>query len=92
MKTSTATQGEIKLYEKIKGFQVRALLGNSSAGYGWRPVCGGHYLGDECVHSEKYAITLGKIFVDQLKQRVDGVLLAPVKKPSKKGSAKNAGV
>lgn len=92
MQTSTATQGEIKLYEKIKGFEVRGLLGNSSAGYGWRPVCGGHYLGNECTHSEKAAITQGKIFISELKRRIDSGPLAAVKKQSKKGREKNAGV
>jgi hypothetical protein len=72
MQTNKATQGEINLYKKIKSFEVRANIGNSSAGYGWRPVCGGHYLGRECHPSEKTAITKGKIFVEDLKRRVDG--------------------
>lgn len=71
MQTKKATQGDINLYQKIKCFDVRATIGNSSAGYGWRPVCGGHYLGSECHHSEKAAITKGKIFVEDLKRRVE---------------------
>lgn len=71
MKNNTATIGDAKLYQKIKGFEVRATIGNSNAGYGWRPVCGGLYMGGECYSSERAAITQGKIIVDNLKRRVE---------------------
>lgn len=71
MQNKQVTAGDLNLYQRIKGFEVRASIGNSNAGYGWRPVCGGHYLGRECLHSEKAAITQGKIFVAELKRRVE---------------------
>ena len=86
MKNNAATIGDAKLYQKIKGFEVRATIGNSNAGYGWRPVCGGLYIGNECYPSERAAITQGKIIVDSLKRRVDSAAhLTEVKpKPAKR--------
>lgn len=64
------TKGEVNLYNKIKGRKVIAIKGNSSAGEGWRPVCAGHYLGNQCMGSEKDAIAYGVRIVEQLKARV----------------------
>ena len=77
MNNNTATIGDAKLYQRIKGFEVRATLGNSSAGYGWRPVCGGVFIGNECFASEKAAVTKGKIYVNDLRRRVDSFAHVP---------------
>lgn len=65
------TKGEVNLYNQIKGGTVRALLGKSSAGDGWRPVCAGVYLGNECKPTEKAAIAYGEKFIAQLKAKVE---------------------
>jgi hypothetical protein len=90
MQNKTATQGEINLYKKIKCFDVRASIGNSSAGYGWRPICGGHYLGGVCHSTEKAAITHGKILVDDLKRRVDAAGVFESTRPQPKKRARKA--
>ena len=68
-----ATKGELNLYSKIHGRTVRALRGKSSAGDGWRPVCGGIYLGNQCSDTEKEAIANGVKFVEKLKRLIDTV-------------------
>lgn len=65
------TKGEVNLYNQIKGGTVRALLGKSSAGDGWRPVCAGVYLGNECKTTEKAAISYGEKYFAQLKAKVE---------------------
>lgn len=68
-----ASAGEKAFYEKMKTGEVRAIRGKSDKGEGWRPVCRGHYLGSACVGTESEAITKGKIFIGELKKRVEGV-------------------
>jgi len=70
MKTKVSA-GEKAFYEKIKTGEVRANFGNTDKGTGWRPVCGGHYLGSACFDTETAAISNGKIYVSELKKRVD---------------------
>jgi hypothetical protein len=69
-----ASSGDVAFYEKIKTGAVRALLGKSDKGNGWRPVCRGHYLGSDCVSTEAEAIRRGKIFVAELRKRVEVVV------------------
>lgn len=75
-----ASAGELAFYEKIKASEVRAIRGKSDKGEGWRPVCRGHYLGSACVGTESEAITKGKIFIGELKNRVEGVQPQVIKK------------
>lgn len=82
MQIKKATLGEIKLYEQIKGYEVRSIVGNTGKGYGWRPVCRGRYLGSACLSTESAAITNGKIFIAELKKRVEGVQAKPINKPA----------
>lgn len=84
--------GELAFYEKIKNAEVRAFRGKSDKGEGWRPVCRGHYLGSACMPTEAQAISKGKIFMCELKNRVEVVPKKVVKKPSspKRRRAKNA--
>ena len=66
----TATNGEISFYKQICGKKVTALIVHSNKGKGWRPVCGGKYLGDETFGLEAEAIKAGKKFIADLTQRV----------------------
>lgn len=77
---TNASAGEKAFYEKIKTGEVRAIRGKSDKGEGWRPVCRGHYLGSACVSTESEAISKGKIFIGELKKRVEGVKPQAVKK------------
>lgn len=77
---TNASAGEVAFYEKIKTGEVRAIRGKSDKGEGWRPVCRGHYLGSACVSTEGEAITKGKIFIGELKKRVEGVQPSATKK------------
>ena len=94
MQIKKATLGEINLYAQIKDGDVRAIRGKSDKGDGWRPVCRGRYLGSACLTTESAAITNGKIFIAELKKRVESVKSVVVKKPAstKRRSAKNGGV
>lgn len=65
------TKGEVNLYNQIKGRTVRAVKGKSDVGEGWRPVCAGRYLGNQCSDSEKGAINYGIKLVEQLKQKIE---------------------
>lgn len=71
MQSNKVTSGELAFYEKIKNGEVRAILGKTDKGEGWRPVCKGRYLGAACVSTERQAIRHGKIFIAELKRRVD---------------------
>jgi hypothetical protein len=77
---TNASAGELAFYEKIKTGEVRAIRGKSDKGEGWRPVCRGYYLGSACVETEAQAISKGKIFVSELKNRVEGVPQKAVRK------------
>jgi len=66
----TATAGEKSFYAEIQGKKITATNGNSNNGTGWRPVCGGKYLGELIYPSESAAIKGGKGFMDELKQRI----------------------
>lgn len=92
MQTKPATRGEVNLYNHIKDGEVRAIRGNSDKGDGWRPVCRGRYLGGACLTTESAAITNGKIFIAELKKRVEGVQKKSVKKSvsTNRRSVKNA--
>ncbi len=79
---TNVSAGELAFYEKIKTGDLRAIRGNSEKGEGWRPVCRGHYLGSACVGTEAEAITKGKIFIGELKKRVEGVQPLATKKQS----------
>jgi hypothetical protein len=70
MQISKISRGDSALYEKLKGAEVRATQGNSSVGYGWRPVCRGVYLGNECKPSEAAALIYGKKWLAELGQKV----------------------
>jgi len=90
---TNASAGEKAFYEKIKTGEVRAIRGNSDKGDGWRPVCRGHYLGSACVDTESEAITKGKIFIGELKKRVEGVQPSATKRqPSPKRDRKTKAV
>tara|TARA_R100000656_G_scaffold14096_1_gene14165 strand:- start:24 stop:311 length:288 start_codon:yes stop_codon:yes gene_type:complete len=82
MQIKKATLGEINLYAKIKDGEVRAIRGKSDKGDGWRPVCRGRYLGSACLTTESAAITNGKIFIAELKKRVEGVQAKSISKPA----------
>lgn len=77
---TNVSAGELAFYEKIKTGEVRALRGKSDKGEGWRPVCRGHYLGSACMPTEAQAISKGKIFMCELKARVEGVQQKSIKK------------
>lgn len=74
--------GEKAFYEKIKAGEVRAIRGKSDKGDGWRPVCRGLYLGSACVGTEGEAITKGKIFIGELKKRVESAHLQSIENPT----------
>lgn len=76
MKTKKVTLGEIRLYEQIKDSEVRALVGISDVGNGWRPVCKGMYLGRACYSTEKEAIKQGEKIVAELKRQVEAAIPA----------------
>lgn len=65
------TKGEVNFYNKIKNGSVRAVKGKSDAGDGWRPVCAGSYLGNQCSSTEWGAIAQGLKIVSDLKLRVE---------------------
>jgi hypothetical protein len=90
MQNSKTTQGYSILLHKLNGCEVRATLGSSSAGYGWRPVCRGIYLGNECKPSEADALTYGKKWLAELRQKAASVP-APIKSkaPSQKRGRTN---
>lgn len=69
----TATTGEVSFYNQVQGKKITAINGNSSKGTGWRPVCGGKYLGEHVCPTEKEAIIEGKKFMAELKRRVEEV-------------------
>jgi hypothetical protein len=86
------TKGEVNLYNKLKGGTVRALLGKTSAGDGWRPVCAGIYLGNQCSTTEKAAITYGQKFVEQLKQKIEAQQMPVItQQPEKKKRTRRKG-
>ena len=72
MATIKVTNGDQKLLNRLQGGTISAVHGNSSAGQGWRPVCKGVYLGNECKSSEQAAINAGKQFLNDLEQRIKG--------------------
>jgi hypothetical protein len=43
-------------------------------------VCRGRYLGGACLTTESAAITNGKIFIEELRKRVEGLQKTPIKK------------
>lgn len=65
------TKGEVNLYNQIKGRTVRAVKGKSDVGEGWRPVCAGRYLGNQCSDTENAAINYGIKVVERLKAKVE---------------------
>jgi hypothetical protein len=66
----TATTGEVSFYNEIRGKKITAVVGHSNRGKGWRPVCGGKFLGEEVFENEGAAISGGKRFISDLTQRV----------------------
>ena len=83
MQIKQASVGERRFYESIKDAEVRAIRSNTDKGDGWRPVCRGRYLGSACVPTEQQAISEGKIFLSELKRRVEGEQEAPRKRVAK---------
>lgn len=93
MQLTKATEGDKKLLSFIKDREVRAIRGITSAGDGWRPAVGGRYLGRTCVSSEGEAIKQGKIFVSELKRKVEGTGVPSGNKPARlKRERKSKGV
>lgn len=84
------TAGDQKICDRLKGGRVTALLGNSAAGYGWRPVCKGLYLGNSCSTSEASAIKAGEKYLSELEGRVKA-LRPKVKKVINKSKGKGDG-
>lgn len=76
MQIKKVTLGEIRLFEQIKDSEVRALVGISDVGNGWRPVCKGMYLGRACYSTEKEAIKNGEKIVAELKRQVEAAIPA----------------
>lgn len=66
-----ATTGEVSFYNEVQGKKITAINGNSGKGLGWRPVCGGKYLGEAVCTTESEAIIEGKKFMAELKRRVE---------------------
>jgi hypothetical protein len=67
---TSATNGEVSFYNEIRGKKITAVVGHSNRGKGWRPVCGGKFLGEEVFENEGAAISGGKRFISDLTQRV----------------------
>lgn len=78
--TSTST-GDQALYAHFSGKRITATFSRSNAGTGWRRVCNGRFIGNQCSSTERAAIEYGtRVFLD-LKSRV---VPTPKKRRSKK--------
>lgn len=79
--TKPLSNGDHALYALLEGKRITATFSRSNAGTGWRPVCNGRFIGNQCSSTEREAIEYGKrVFLD-LKSRV---VPTPKKRRSKK--------
>lgn len=70
-KAAKATAGEKALHSKLQDQKITTNFGTSSAGTGWRPVCKGRYVGDQCFKRESEAQKYGARTLEALKNRVE---------------------